>query len=131
LAPALTERPRRVWAATEAARWFGAARALVAKVTSLSTTTITRGLAELDADAEPLPAERVRRPGAGRKRATALAPRLLRDLEALVEPTAPGDPESPLRWTCLSIRTLAVALEALGHRVSHTVIAELLHELCS
>ena len=33
-------------------------------------------------------------------------------LDALVEPTAPGDPESPLRWTCLSTRTLAVALEA-------------------
>jgi hypothetical protein len=54
---------------------------------------------------------------------------LLRDLDALVEPTAPGDPESLLRWTCLSTRTLAVALEALGHRVSHTVVAELLHEL--
>ena len=42
-------------------------------------------------------------------------PTLLRDLDALVEPTAPGDPESPLRWTCLSVRTLAVALEGLGH----------------
>ena len=54
---------------------------------------------------------------------------MLRDLEALVEPTAPGDPESPLRWTCLSTRTLAVALEALGYSVSHTVVAELLHGL--
>ena len=50
-------------------------------------------------------------------------------MDALVEPTAPGDPDSPLRWTCLSARTLAVALEALGHRVSHTVVAELLHGL--
>jgi hypothetical protein len=38
-------------------------------------------------------------------------------------------PESPLRWTCLSTRTLAVALEALGYSVSHTVVAELLHGL--
>ena len=50
-------------------------------------------------------------------------------LDALVEPTAPGDPDSPLRWTCLSARTLAVALEGLGHHVSHTVVAELLHGL--
>jgi hypothetical protein len=50
-------------------------------------------------------------------------------LDALVEPTAPGDPDSPLRWTCLSARTLAVALEALGHHISHTVVAELLHGL--
>src|SRR5207244_12599698 len=58
-----------------------------------------------------------------------LAPTPLRDLDALVEPTAPGDPESPLRWTCLSARTLAVALDGLGHHVSHTVVAELLHGL--
>jgi hypothetical protein len=46
-------------------------------------------------------------------------------LDALVEPTAPGDPDSPLRWTCLSARALAVALDGLGHHVSHTVVAEL------
>ncbi len=54
---------------------------------------------------------------------------MLRDLDALVEPTAPGDPDSPLRWTCLSTRTLAVALEALGHHISHTLVAELLQGL--
>jgi hypothetical protein len=64
--------------------------------------------------------------GGGRKRATDLDPTLVPDLDALVEPTAPGDPDSPLRWTCLSARTLAVAL---GDRVSHTVVAELLHTL--
>jgi len=48
---------------------------------------------------------------------------------ALVEPTAPGDPESPLRWTSKSARTLAVALEGLGHQVSHTLVADLLHAL--
>ena len=64
--------------------------------------------------------------GSGRRRTI---PTLLRDLEALVEPTAPGDPDSPLRWTCLSTRTLAVALEALGYTISHTVVAELLHSL--
>ena len=129
LAPALTERTRRVWAATEARALGRGGPGLVARATGLSPTTISRGLAELDVDAPPLPVERVRRPGAGRKRATDLAPTLLRDLDALVEPTAPGDPDSPLRWTCLSTRTLAVALEALGHHVSHTVVAELLHGL--
>ena len=102
---------------------------LVAQATGLSPATIRRGSTDLASDDAPLPVERVRKRGGGRKRATVLAPTLLRDLDALVEPTAPGDPESPLRWTCLSIRTLAVALEALGHRVSHTVVAELLHEL--
>jgi Rhodopirellula transposase DDE domain len=129
LAPALTERTRRVWAATEARALGRGGPGLVAEATGLSPATIRRGLTELETDAAPLSVDRVRKRGGGRKRATVLAPTLLRDLDALVEPTAPGDPESPLRWTCLSTRTLAVALEALGHRVSHTVVAELLHEL--
>src|ERR1700730_9602220 len=45
-------------------------------------------------------------------------PTLLRDLEALVEPTTRGDPGSPLRWTCKSVRRLAQALQAQGHEVS-------------
>ena len=129
LAPALTERTRRVWAATEARALGRGGPGLVAEATGLSPATIRRGLTELEGRDAPLPVDRVRKRGGGRKRATVLAPTLLRDLDALVEPTAPGDPESPLRWTCLSTRTLAVALEALGHRVSHTVVAELLHEL--
>jgi hypothetical protein len=129
LAPALTERTRRLWAATEARALGRGGPGLVAAATGLSAATIRRGVTELAADEAPLAVDRVRKPGGGRKRATVLAPTLLRDLDALVEPTAPGDPASPLRWTCLSTRTLAVALEALGHHVSHTVVAELLHQL--
>src|SRR6266480_4416949 len=54
-------------------------------------------------------------------------PTLLADLEALVEPTTRGDPESPLRWTCKSVRRLAQALQAQGHEVSRTLVAELLN----
>ena len=125
----LTERSRRVWAATEARALGYGGIAVVARATGLHPSTISRGVAEIASAGQALPAERVRRAGGGRKRATTHAPTLLHDLEALVEPTAPGDPDSPLRWTCLSTRTLAVALEALGHHVSHTVVAELLHGL--
>ena len=38
-----------------------------------------------------------------------------------------GDPESPLRWTCKSVRRLAQALQAQGHQVSRTLVAELLN----
>ena len=128
LAPVLTERSRRVWAATEAQAIGDGGTALVARATGIATSTIQRGLRELTAD-EPLAGGRTRRAGGGRKRAIDLDATLLRDLDALVEPTAPGDPDSPLRWTCQSARTLAVALDGLGHRVSHTVVAELLHGL--
>jgi len=128
LAPVFTERSRRVWAATEARAIGHGGIALVERATGISRSTIQRGLRELDADA-PLAPGRTRKAGGGRKRATTLDQTLLRDLDALVEPTAPGDPDSPLRWSSKSVRTLAVALQALGHDVSHTVVAELLHQL--
>jgi hypothetical protein len=52
---------------------------------------------------------------------------LVADLEALVEPTTRGDPESPLRWTCKSVRRLAEALQQQGHQVSRTLVGELLN----
>ena len=68
----------------------------------------------------------MRRPGAGRKRRAAQDPTLLGDLETLVEPTTRGDPQSPLRWTCKSVRRLAVELQAQGHQVSAQLVSELL-----
>ena len=128
LAPVFTERSRRLWAATEARALGHGGIGVVERATRISRATIQRGLRELEADSS-LPPGRSRRPGGGRKPATALDATLLRDLDALVEPTAPGDPDSPLRWSCKSTRTLATALQALGHSVSHTVVAELLHAL--
>ena len=128
LAPVLTERSRRYWAATEARALGHGGIALVIRATGISRSTIQRGLRELDRPGATGPT-RVRRVGGGRKALTAIDATLLDDLDALVEPTAPGDPESPLRWCCQSTRTLAFALQALGHRVSHTMVAELLRDL--
>ncbi|MSO56678.1 MAG: ISAzo13 family transposase [Acidobacteria bacterium] len=128
LSPVLTERSRRVWAATEAQAIGYGGIAQVARATGIAASTIQRGLRDL-ASGETLPSTRTRRAGGGRKRVVDLDATLLRDLDALVEPTVPGDPDSPLRWTCLSARTLAVALAGLGHHISHTVVTELLNDL--
>jgi hypothetical protein len=50
-------------------------------------------------------------------------------LESLVEPLARGDPESPLRWTCKSTRTLAQELTDRRHPISHEKVAQLLRGL--
>ena len=128
LAPALTERSRRLWAATEARALGHGGIALVEEATGISRSTIQRGLRELEAG-ESLAPDRTRKPGGGRKATTEKDPALLTDLDALVEPTALGDPDSPLRWTAKSVRTLSTALQTLGHEVSHNLVAELLHEL--
>jgi len=128
LEPELTERSRRLWAATEARALGHGGIALVERATGVSRSTISRGLRELESG-EVLGPERTRRRGGGRKRATEKDPTLLPDLESLVEPTASGDPDSPLRWTSKSVRKLADELTTMGHEVSHKLVADLLHEL--
>jgi Rhodopirellula transposase DDE domain len=124
VAPFLDQRGRRLVAAAEAfAAGYGGIAA-VAAATGMAPSTIGRGLKEL---AQDEPSERIRRPGAGRKPTICKDPTLLSDLEALVEPTTRGDPESPLRWTCKSVRRLAETLCAQGHQVSRTLVTELLN----
>src|ERR1700704_3262318 len=124
VAPFLDERGRRLVAAAEAfAAGYGGITA-VAMATGGAPSTIGRGLKELAQDES---SERIRRPGAGRKRTISKDPTLLPDLEALVEPTTRGDPELPLRATCRSVRRLAQALQARGHEVSRTLVAHLLN----
>ena len=98
---------------------------LVASETGISRRAIHAGLKELSSASAT---DRIRKPGAGRKRHTETQPELLAALGALVEPWARGDPESPLRWTCKSLRRLQADLKSQGFEVSHRVVAELLRE---
>jgi transposase len=127
LSPHLDERARRLFAASEArAAGYGGVAA-VSRATGIAASTIGRGLKEL-ASASGLEAERVRRPGGGRKSLVATDASLMDDLMALVSSSERGDPMSPLRWTCKSLRRLAAELRELGHRISHTAVGELLRQ---
>jgi hypothetical protein len=129
LAGVLDERMRRLVAAAEAeARGFGGVTA-VARASGLSRGTVIRGLAELKVVPKPERGRRIRRKGAGRKRTIERDATLKRDLESLIEPVTRGDPESPLRWTCKSVRQLTAELKRMKHQTSHRMVAELLHEM--
>jgi hypothetical protein len=125
LLPRLNERDRRLALATEARSWGRGGIAAVHRATGASRSTIRRGLAELDNDPPRRP-NRVRAPGGGRKNAEVADPELLDRLDSLIEPGTRGDPESPLRWTTKSTRHLARELTAMGHDVSHSVVAKIL-----
>jgi len=71
-------------------------------------------------------ASRGRRPGGGRKPLALVDATLMDDLLPLASPGARGVPMSPLCWTCKSLRRLAGELAERGHRVSQTVVGELL-----
>jgi len=125
VSPQLDERARRLLAATEARAAGYGGIAAVSRATGVAPSTITRGVQDLAAEA-PLAPGRARRPGGGRKPVADNDPTLRADLLTLVEPDARGDPMSPLRWTCKSLRRLADELAKLGHQVSRTVIGAML-----
>ena len=99
----------------------------------MAASVIGRGIAEvraIESGAAPtFAATRSRRPGGGRKKTTDKDPTLLADLQALVESTTRGDPESPLLWTARSQRNLVDALIKQGHQTSMKMVSRLLKEL--
>ena len=122
--PHLDERQRRLVMGAEARALGHGGIKTVARAAGVSAVTVSKGVAELDAGDEPL--GRTRRPGGGRKPLTETDAGARTALLSLVEPTSRGDPESPLRWTTKSVRNLAEAMSAAGHRISPPTVAKLL-----
>jgi hypothetical protein len=119
----LTERTRRVFAATEALSLGWGGIAVVSRATGLSRQVISDGMQEVRGGTQAEEG-RVRRKGGGRKSNVSKDPQRSEDLERLVEPVTRGDPESPLRWTSTSVRTLAKELVQQGHHVSSQLVSE-------
>jgi len=100
---------------------------LVRRACGLSRKAISKGIIEIQAGESPS-ANRIRRPGAGRKKITISDPELLAALDPLIEGGTRGDPESPLRWICKSTRALAAQLTKERHPISYVKVAQILHE---
>ncbi len=126
----LNERSRRLVAASEAVAIGWGGISAVSRATGLSRKAISHGIKELQERGEGSEG-RIRRIGGGRKTTVSKDPSLREDLERLVEPLTRGDPESPLRCTCKSVRKLAEELIRQGHQVSHQLVSEVLYELGS
>src|SRR5918992_50564 len=133
LKPVMDEKVQRRWAACEAMTigWGGITG--VSKATGISRPTIRAGIAEVQSGApaaEEVPPRRpIRRAGGGRRCLSESDPTLLKDLQALLESSTRGDPQSPLRWNSKSTRHLADALRRQGPVVSHHTVARLLEAL--
>ena len=128
LLPALNERGRRLAVAAEARSLGYGGVAKVARASGVSASTIWRGLREIRRRGRRMDATKIRRAGGGRKSLVCAEPRLAADLDSLVEPATRGDPESPLRWTCKSLRVLADQLQAMGHAISYATVGSLLRQ---
>jgi len=126
--PLLDERTRRLMAANEAMVLGHGGISLVHRASGLSRKALRKGIQEIRAGSTPGEG-RVRRSGAGRKPITVSNPHLMDAVEELIDEQTRGDPQSPLRWTCMSTRAIARELVQQRHSVSHTKVAQILHDL--
>lgn len=126
LKPFLNEKSKRLYAAAEAISLGNIS--LVSRAMNISEETIQKGCNELESGAS-LSDDKIRVPGGGRKKVVDKDPTVVSDLETLIEPTSRGDPESPLRWTSKSTRKLSEELKKMGHKVSHSRVADILRML--
>jgi hypothetical protein len=127
LFPGLNERSKRLIAAADADVLGYGGITLVHQASGLDYKTIKTGRGELKEE-HPLPPDRCRRPGGGRKKILEKDKTLAKDLKELVKDTTRGDPESPLKWTTKSTRNLAQELQRQQHQVSHMTVSNLLKD---
>jgi hypothetical protein len=128
MAPELSERGRRMWAASEARVLGRGGIAAVSRASGISENTIRKGMREIESG-ERLAGGRVRRQGGGRKPISETDPELIAALERLVAEDCRGDPMQVLLWTSKSVRRLAVELRGLGFDVHFTTVAHVLRSL--
>jgi DDE family transposase len=128
IAPVLNEQSRRRFVALEAKALGRGGVSVMARITGLARSTIYHGLSDIRDNVTTLPG-RIRKEGAGRKKKTVEDPTILEDLKRLIEPATRGDPMQTLLWTTRSLRDLAKALRKKRHKVSPTVVGNLLREL--
>lgn len=128
MAAHLSEKDKRLLVASEAITIGRGGDIIVSQATGISRVTISKGRKEIKSEAEKC-ANRVRKPGGGRKRLMDINPALIKELDMLIDPLTRGDPESPLRWTCKSTYKLAEALRLKGYTVSQKTVYSLLQQM--
>ena len=132
IAPILNEKQRRIVFAAEAEQIGRGGKSKISAMTGMSRSTLNAGYNDLKSLSDnKLVIEKgnIRRSGGGRKKITETEPELLSALESLVEPVTRGDPESPLRWTIKSTRTLAKELTEMGFKAGKSAVAVMLDQL--
>ena len=125
--PHLDERGRRITAAAEAIAIGRGGISAVQRACGLSRPTIANGIREIQEHRVLFPG-RVRNTGAGRKPAEFHDPKIIEAMERMIDSGTRGDPESPLKWVTKSTRTIVAELTKKKHPISHTKIAQFLHQ---
>lgn len=118
------ERQRRIYAGSLAKQYGYGGITLVHRQTGMDAHTIARGMRELDE--EPM-LERIRKPGAGRKRLEDKTPQLIPALELEANPKT--DKRTIVKWTSHSLEHIAKGLEQRGFSLAPKSVWRILKTL--
>lgn len=117
------------------ARRFAAAKALelgwggitkVGKLAGMSHTTIRKGIHELQSPDELKPPKRLRKPVGGLKKVEIKDPKVVEDIETIMDENNAVDPMSLLKWTNKSTYKIAEALNCREHKINPDTAGRLL-----
>jgi len=125
----LSERGKRLWAASEAITIGRGGDTIVSNATRISRVTISKAKKEIKEGKAVIESIRIRESGGGRKRLVDSYPDIIKELDIMIDPFTRGDPESPLRWTCKSTYNLSDALQVKGYKISQKTVYTLLQEM--
>lgn len=136
LTPYLDEKQKRIFYGSVASVLGHGGITFVNEITGPARNTITSGMDEIESPLEEKTpqddkADRVRKPGAGRKSALEKNPLLYEKIEEIITQNGDtyGNPEKPLRWTTWSLRKIAVELVKSGIKVSQNIVSRALDAL--
>ena len=135
--PHLDEKQKRLLLGSAAKALGHGGIAFVNEVTGSARNTITSGISQIcEAELEGTlaaggTADRIRKPGAGRKSALQKNPMLYDKIEEIITQNGDtcGNPEKPLRWTTWSLRKIAQELVQYGINVSQNIVSRALDAL--
>jgi len=125
--PFLNEKQKRLLIGAEALSLEYGGIKILSDITGVDYKTIRRGIDEVQDGKSNT--NRIRDNGGGRKKIVDHDPEIIQLIEDIIEPDTRGDPESPLRWTCKSVRNIADFLNEEGCSISHQTVANILHDL--
>ena len=126
----LNEKQRRLLVGAEAESIGYGGIKILSGVTGMDCKTVRRGVEELkQIKKRKNQLGRIRIKGGGRKKISDQKPEIIKIIENLIEPDTRGDPESPLRWTCKSVRNIEDYLQENGYNISYKTVSSILHDL--
>jgi len=123
----LSEKDKRRYAALEARKLRYGGISYLCRVLGCDPKTIGRGLAELDELEDASPGDRIRKVGAGRKRAVETIEGIDEIFLMILENYTAGDPmQEQVRWTNLTYQEIIDHMSAEGIMISKPVVKQLL-----